>query len=131
MKKIKIYLSGAITGRENYKQEFKEAKNKLKEFEKKNNKIADKEKIKYKIIVPCDYDYLNKTGRWEDYLKNDIKLLVDCDVLIDIENESYKSKGVKLEKDICSSLGIPIISLSLFLEYKMINKYYSAKLNIG
>ena len=32
MEKIKIYLSGAITGRENYKQEFYEAKEKLIKF---------------------------------------------------------------------------------------------------
>ena len=38
MKKIKIYLSGAITGRENYKQEFYEAKEKLIKFQEDNNK---------------------------------------------------------------------------------------------
>ncbi|WP_338390743.1 DUF4406 domain-containing protein, partial [Brachyspira hyodysenteriae] len=78
-KQTKIYLSGAITGRENYKQEFYEAKEKLIKFQEDNNKRKDTERIDLDIIVPCDYDYLNKTGRWEDYLKNDIKLLVDCD----------------------------------------------------
>lgn len=123
MIKLKLYLSGAITGKENYKREFYEAKEKLIKFQEDNNKRKDTENIDLDIIVPCDYDHLNKTGRWEDYLKNDIKILVDCDCLIDIENESYNSKGVLLEKMICIALGIPIISLSSFLNYKANYKY--------
>lgn len=106
---IEIYLSGAITGRENYKEEFEEAYRKLKYFEHEN-----KDKIRLKIIVPPDYDYLNKTGKWEDYLKTDIKMLVDCDCLIDIENGSKNSKGAMLEKMICIALNIPIYNLDTF-----------------
>ena len=131
MKKIKIYLSGAITGRENYKQEFYEAKEKLIKFqEDNNNKRKDKEKIDLDIIIPCDYDHLNKSGRWEEYLKNDIKLLVDCDCLIDIENDSNNSKGAMLEKMICTALGIPIISLSAFLDYKAVYNYSTTNLEM-
>lgn len=130
MEKTKIYLSGAITGRENYKQEFYEAKEKLIKFQKDNNKRKDTERIDLDIIVPCDYDHLNKSGKWEDYLKNDIKLLVGCDCLIDIENESYNSKGALLEKMICTALGIPIISLSSFLDYKATYKYYTTNLEM-
>ncbi|TKZ29880.1 DUF4406 domain-containing protein [Brachyspira catarrhinii] len=130
MKKIKIYLSGAITGRKNYKQEFYEAKEKLIKFQEDNNKRKDKEKIDLDIIIPCDYDHLNKSGKWEEYLKNDIKLLVDCDCLIDIENESYNSKGAMLEKMICMALGIPIISLSAFLDYKAVYNYSTTNLEI-
>ena len=129
MEKLKIYLSGAITGRKNYKQEFYEAKEKLIKFQEDNNKRKDKEKIDFDIIIPCDYDYLNETGIWEEYLKNDIKLLVDCDCLIDIENESYESKGAMLEKIICMSLGIPIISLSSFLDGNMTYKYSTTKID--
>ena len=128
MRKMKIYLSGAITGRENYKQEFYEAKEKLIKFQEDNNKRKDKEKIDLDIIIPCDYDHLNKSGKWEEYLKNDIKLLVDCDCLIDIENESYNSKGAMLEKIICTALGIPIISLSSFLNYRAVYNYSTTNL---
>ncbi|MCZ9888958.1 hypothetical protein [Brachyspira hyodysenteriae] len=83
-----------MTGRENYKQEFYEARDKVLDFMKSKNTDCE-------IIVPFEYDNLNKTGRWEDYLKNDIKILVDSDCLIDIENESYNSKGAMLEKDMC------------------------------
>lgn len=127
MKKLKIYLSGAITNRENYKKEFKYAKIRIKDFEAKNNKKTDKEKIKLDVIVPCDYDYLNKTDKWEDYLKNDIKMLVDCDCLIDIENGSENSKGAMLEKMICISLGIPIVSLSSFLKGYSIYRYTTTR----
>ena len=70
-----------------------------------------------------------ETGIWEEYLKNDIKLLVDSDCLIDIENESYESKGAMLEKMICMSLGISIISLSSFLEGNMTYKYSTTKID--
>ena len=123
MKKIKIYLSGAISNRENYEKEFYEARDKVTDFMKSRE-------IECEVIVPCDYDYLNKTGIWEEYLKNDIKLLVDCDCLIDIENESYESKGAMLEKMICMSLGIPIISLSAFLDYKAVYNYSTTNLEI-
>ena len=122
MEKVKIYLSGAITGRENYEQEFYKARDKVLDFMKSRN-------IECEIIVPFEYDNLNKTGRWEDYLKNDIKILVDSDCLIDIENESYNLKGAILEKMICVSLGIPIVSLSSFLESQMINNYSTTKIN--
>ena len=130
MEKLKIYLSGAITGREDYQKEFYEAKEKLIKFQEENNKRKDTEKIDLDIIVPCDYDHLNKSGRWEDYLKNDIKLLVDCDCLIDIENGSENSKGAMLEKMICMALGIPIISLSSFLSYKATYKYSTTNLEM-
>lgn len=130
MRKLKIYLSGAINRRENYKEEFEYAKIRIKDFEAKNNKKTDKEKIKLDVIVPCDYDYLNKTGKWEDYLKTDIKMLVDCDCLIDIENGSENSKGAMLEKMICVSLGIPVISLSSFLDGYSIYRYTTTRLDI-
>lgn len=130
MEKLKIYLSGSISNRKNYIQEFYDAKEKLIKFQKDNNKKEYTEKINLEIIIPCDYDYLNKTGRWEDYLKNDIKLLVDCDCLIDIENESHNSKGALLEKMICTALGIPIISLSSFLSYKATYKYSTTNLEM-
>ena len=63
-KQTKIYLSGAITGRENYKQEFYEAKERLIKFQEDNNKRKDTERIDLDIIVPCDYDHLNKSGKW-------------------------------------------------------------------
>ena len=122
MEKIKIYLSGAITERENYEQEFYEARDKVLDFMKNRN-------IECEIIVPCGYGYLNTAGIYENYLKIDVKMLADCDCLIDIENGSEKSRGVRFEKGVCIDLGIPIVSLSSFLEGKMIYKYSTTKVN--
>ncbi|WP_269768874.1 hypothetical protein [Brachyspira pilosicoli] len=41
MRKLKLYLSGAITGRKNYKEELEYAKIRIKDFEAKNNKKTD------------------------------------------------------------------------------------------
>ena len=128
MNKLKIYLSGAITRREDYQKEFYEAKEKLIKFQEENNKRKGKEKIDLEIIDPCDYDHLNESGKWENYLKNDIKLLVDCDCLTDIENGSENSKGAMLEKMICTALGIPIVSLSSFLHYSATYTYNTTNL---
>ena len=122
MEKVKIYLSGAITGRENYEQEFYEARDKVLDFMKSRN-------IECEIIVPCDYDYINKTSIYENYLKTDVKMLADCDCLIDIENGSENSRGVRFEKGVCIDLGIPIISLSSFLDGNMIHRYSTTKVN--
>ncbi|MDA0041880.1 DUF4406 domain-containing protein [Brachyspira hyodysenteriae] len=89
--KLKIYLSGAISGKEKieYQKEFYDAKEKI-------LKWTENKDIPVEVIVPCDYDYLNETGKWEDYLKTDIKLLADCDWLVDIENSE-----VKKVKELC------------------------------
>lgn len=57
-------------------------------------------------------------------------MLLDCDCLIDIENGSENSKGAMLEKMICVSLGIPIISLSSFLDGYPIYRYTTTKFDI-
>ena len=119
--KLKIYLSGAISGKEKieYQKEFYDAKEKI-------LKWTENKDIPVEVIVPCDYDHLNKTGKWEDYLKTDIKLLADCDWLVDIENGSEKSKGVMLEKMICTALNINMIELSefkLMYDTLLYNKY--------
>lgn len=117
--KLKIYLSGAITGKEEteYQKEFYDAKEKI-------LKWTENKDITVEVIVPCDY--LNKTEKWEDCMKTDIKLLTDCDWLVDIENGSEKSKGVMLEKMICTALNIAMIELSefkLMYDTLLYNKY--------
>ena len=102
-----IYLSGAITNRKNYKKEFFDAKEKI-------QKYLKEKKQKAKIIIPFEGEPKNK--EWEDYLKRDIKILMDCDLLIDIENGSNTSKGVLTEKIVCTCVNIPIITLTEFLK---------------
>lgn len=107
MEKLKIYLSGAITNRENYKKEFEDAKEIVQKY---YSIYYDSQDVE--IINPVDTDHLNESGRWEYYLKKDIKMLVDCDILIDIENCSQNLRGAMLEKMICIGLDIPIKKIS-------------------
>lgn len=104
-----IYLSGAITNRKNYEKEFLNAKEKI-------QKHLKEIKQKAKIIIPFEGEPKNK--EWEDYLKRDIKILMDCDLLVDIENGSDSSKGVLTEKLVCTCVKIPIITLTKFLKQK-------------
>lgn len=102
---LKIYLSGAITGREaEAKKEFAEAEKRLKQAIKKSYAKNGTE-----VINPFKILKLNKKHKHEDYLKADIKVLVDCVALINIKNKGWeKSKGAKLERHIARALKIDI-----------------------
>ena len=52
------------------------------------------------------------------------------EIVIDIENGSENSKGAMLEKMICISLGIPVVSLSSFLKGYPIYRYTTTRLYI-
>lgn len=103
---LKIYLSGAITGREaEAKKEFAEAEKKLKDFFIKDGY----EEHEFEIKNPFKILKINKKHKYEDYLKADIKVLVDCVALINIKNKDWqKSKGAKLERQIARALKIDI-----------------------
>ena len=101
---LKIYLSGAITGREaEAKKEFAEAEKRIKQ------KLKELTIYYYEAINPFKILPLNKKHKYEDYLKADIKVLVDCIALINIKNKGWeKSKGAKLERYIARALKIDI-----------------------
>lgn len=98
---LKIYLSGAITGREaEAKKEFAEAEKRLKKHCK-----------DYEVINPFKIVKNQKKYSYVYYLKADIKELVDCCYLINIKNEGWqKSKGAKLERYIAKMLKIDIFN---------------------
>lgn len=112
---LKIYLSGAITGREaEAKKEFAEAEKRLKQAIKKLGAENGTE-----VINPFKILKINKKHKYEDYLKADIKVLVDCDYLINIKNKNWqKSKGARLERRIARALKIKVYnSLDAFIGY--------------
>lgn len=92
---MKVYISGKITGKENYLEEFSEAEKEL----------------KY-----CGYDVVNPAKHlipgftWKDYMKRDIALMLDCDFIYKIEGWE-KSKGARLESKLCEILGIPTLEI--------------------
>lgn len=104
----KIYLSGAITGRnyENTKQQFKEAEKLVKSYGK-----------KLIIYNPMRHitrrDFRSDTAHpWEYYMRLSLRELADTDVLVDICNDSENSKGVMCEKMICTMLKIPVYNIN-------------------
>ena len=110
---LKIYLSGAISNKD-----IKEAKKEFSDAEKRIIKVIKNHKFKkgeYEIKNPFKILKLNKKYKREDYLREDIRQLIDCHYLINIENEGWKkSSGCKLENKIAKALNIRIRKLSYF-----------------
>ena len=89
---MRWYLSGKITGDENYRQKFNSAEKLLKSKG-------------YKVLNPVKGEKDGKT--WTYYMKRDIKKLLKCDGIMLLED--YKtSKGAKLEKIIAVNLGYKV-----------------------
>lgn len=89
---MKWYLSGKITGDENYRQKFNRAEKLLKSKG-------------YKVLNPVKGE---KNGKeWSYYMKKDIKKLLKCDGIILLEGFET-SKGAMLEKKTAEGLGYKI-----------------------
>ena len=96
MEKQKIYISGKITGLKPVvaKQNFKTIENQIK----KEGNIA----VNPFNVLPFEEHYT-----WRDYMKADIKALVECDAIYMLPD--YKdSKGALLELEIAKGLGMRI-----------------------
>ena len=94
---MRYYLSGAISNQPNFKKYFKEFEDELRHWG-----IFD-------IFNPAATDWpLNV--KWETCMKYDLKILVDCDVLVLLPNWK-KSRGVALEIHIAKALGIQILKI--------------------
>lgn len=113
---LKIYLSGAISNKD-----IKQAKKEFADAEKTILKILKDHKFKkdeYEIKNPFKILKVNKKHKSEDYLREDIRALIDCDYLINIKNCGWKeSKGGTVERIIAGTLGIKIRTLSQFVSY--------------
>jgi hypothetical protein len=90
MSRIKIYLSGPITGHPNYKAEFKEAEEKVR-------KIFKKEYKEVIIINPCDKPWNVEDGmRYEECIIIDYACIDICDIVVLIPGYD-KSPGSRRE----------------------------------
>lgn len=96
--KPKVYISGPITGRglTECKVDF-------------NSTELWLTGLGYDAINPMSYDTI-EDGTWEDYMKRDLKLLMDCDYIYML-NGWEKSKGARMEIYIATELGIKILLL--------------------
>jgi ectoine hydroxylase-related dioxygenase (phytanoyl-CoA dioxygenase family) len=103
----KAYLSGPMTGLFNLNKEA----------------FADAEtlvsKKGYVVVNPHNLPLPEKEEyTWEDYMKNDIKYLMDCDVVVALKGWE-KSKGAFIEVELSDKLGIPIYELERFLKLNL------------
>lgn len=95
----KIYLSGKITDNSNAIEQFETAENKFL-------------KAGFEVVNPMKLEH-KADATWEDYLRVDIKEMVDCDE-IHMLLGWHTSKGARLEFFVASSLGIKITFEPLF-----------------
>lgn len=89
----KIYISGKITGDPLFKKKFA-------------NAAALITAAGYTPINPAAVE-LEDGATWADYMRQDIKLLCDCDGVYMLENWQ-ESKGAKIEHQLAQDLGIKI-----------------------
>ena len=94
---MKIYISGKITG-----LPLEEAKANFKKVEKGLQRQG------YLAINPMELVPYHPDKNWNDYMVDDIALLLTCDTIYMMDN--YKeSKGAKLELAIAKELGLKVI----------------------
>ena len=93
---MKVYISGQITGLpiDEAFQNFKDCDQAMQD--------AGHETVNPFNVLPFD-----KSFTWKDYMKADIKALVDCDAIIMIKGWP-NSKGALLELNIAVHLGLKI-----------------------
>ena len=96
--KPKVYISGPITGRDltECKVDFNSAELWL-------------TGLGYDVINPMSYDTI-EDGTWEDYMKKDLKMLLDCDYIYMLDGWE-KSRGARLEYNVACDVGIELLSL--------------------
>lgn len=96
--KKKVYISGQITGlsEEEYKNNFNSAELYL-------------TGLGYDVVNPVAYDTI-PNGTWTDYMRRDIKLLMDCDYIYMLDNWT-ESTGAKTEFRLAVEIGIERLKL--------------------
>lgn len=120
--KLKLYLSGSISGRslDEARIQFNEAHNTL-------------EALSYKVYNPLElvnniahFHTLDKNEQWTKAMREDIRVLKDCDILISLPHKGIESKGAEIEEMVAMKYGIPIVHYDILKQCKFnINKALS------
>ena len=90
----KVYISGAITGIDNYLDNFQRAEDHLKSKG-------------YDVINPCKLEH-NHNQSYEEFMKADLKALLDCDGIYMLKGWD-KSTGATCEYEVALICNIEII----------------------
>jgi len=99
---VKIYISGPITGNDNAEDEFSDAYIRL-------------HNLGHNPVSPIDIGRelekkLKRKPTWAEYMKADIKALMDCDAIYMLKGWE-KSSGARLEEHMAMMTGIKRIEL--------------------
>ena len=91
-----IYISGKITGLpfEEVEANFYNAQNRL-------------EEKGFKVVNPLN-NGLSIHDKWQNHMKADIKLLMECNTIYLLSNWK-DSRGARIERDIAVALGYDVI----------------------
>lgn len=92
-----IYISGKITGDDNYKKKFEAAHRTLRRF-------FDGGVL---VVNPAQLD-LGPEATWKDYMKECIRMLCQCDTIYMLPDWK-KSKGARFERKVAKKLGIKVM----------------------
>ena len=125
MSRGKVYISGPITGIDfGNRFAFSCARNAL-------------ELCGYEVVDPSEVQ-LDDEATWADYMRADLKLLLDCDFIYMLDGWE-DSKGARLERELAENLGIEEIDLDQ--EYERaeqragedidIDEYYDLQITMG
>lgn len=94
----KVYISGRITG-----LDYKEA---VASFENAEKQLKE---AGYEPVNPMKLSHTHDLS-WEEYMKVDIKALLDCDLIFMIDGWE-NSSGAKIERDLAMKLSIKELHL--------------------
>lgn len=94
MKQEKCYIAGMITGLDNHKELFEKAK---------------REVISLGLIPvsPLEINH-SENSSWNDFMKEDLKVMLTCENVYVINNYRY-SKGAMIEVNLATVLAINVI----------------------
>lgn len=87
---MKVYISGAITNNPDNKTDFAKA-------------AAAIEAVGWEPVNPAETEI--EGGAWLDYMRRDIKLLVDCDAVYMLDGWP-ESEGARVEHTLARDLGL-------------------------
>lgn len=125
MSRGKVYISGPITGIDfGNRFAFSCARNAL-------------ELCGYEVVDPSEVQ-LDDEASWADYMKADLKLLLDCDFIYMLEGWE-NSRGARLERELAENLGIEEIDLDEEYERAKqragedidVDEYYALQITMG
>lgn len=91
---MRIYISGPMSGVKDFN------------FPAFNAAAAELRRMGHEVVNPAELGE-HADWVWADYLKRDLKVLLDCDVVFALPGWR-DSRGASLECDVASRLGMPV-----------------------